>query len=112
MRQMGYGLMLVVLLPIELAATTAPTDPPKTATVTIDNFSFKPSELVIARGTTVTWVNRDDVPHTATAKGKAPAFDSKTIDGDERFAFKFDAAGTYKYYCKVHPHMTGTIVVK
>jgi plastocyanin len=87
-------------------------------TVRIDNFAFTPKTLTVPVGATVTWVNHDDVPHTATAKAAAgggdaqqPAFDSNTIDSDERFSFTFTAAGTYPYYCKVHPHMTGTIIV-
>ncbi len=80
--------------------------------VSIDNFNFKPKELTISAGTTVTWVNKDDVPHTATAKGESPAFDSKALDTDDKYSFTFKNAGTFEYYCKVHPHMTGTIIVK
>jgi plastocyanin len=60
----------------------------------------------------VTWVNHDDVPHTATATGDSPAFDSGALDTDEKFSFTFKAPGTYPYACKVHPHMTGTVIVK
>jgi plastocyanin len=93
------------------APTTAP-DVPTTATVEIDNFNFKPRELTVKVGATVTWVNHDDVPHTATVKGKSPAFDSGMLDTDDKFSFTFKKPGTYPYYCKVHPHMTATIVVK
>ncbi len=86
-------------------ATTEP------ATVKIENFSYEPKELTVAVGTTVTWVNEDDVPHTATGEGESPAFDSKALDTDDKFSFTFSKAGTYPYYCKVHPHMKGTIVV-
>ena len=81
------------------------------ATVKIENFSYEPKELTVAVGTTVTWVNEDDVPHTATGEGESPAFDSKALDTDDKFSFTFSKAGTYPYYCKVHPHMKGTIVV-
>ena len=85
---------------------------PADVTVRIDNFTFSPAKLTIAAGTKVTWINHDDVPHTATAKGKSHAFDSNPLDTDEKFTFTFTTAGTYDYYCKVHPHMTGTIIVK
>ncbi|MGA2231085.1 MAG: cupredoxin family copper-binding protein [Tepidisphaeraceae bacterium] len=80
--------------------------------VKIENFAFEPNELQIAVGTTVTWQNADDVPHTATAKGEDPAFDSGPLDTDDKFSFTFSKPGTYAYYCKVHPHMTGVITVK
>jgi plastocyanin len=78
--------------------------------VAIDNFSFNPHTLTVAPGTIVTWVNRDDVPHTVTANGKA--FDSKALDTDDRFSHAFTAPGIYPYFCAVHPHMTGQIIVK
>lgn len=89
----------------------APTTQPA-ATVKIENFSFEPRELTVSAGTTVTWVNEDDVPHTATAEGDSPAFDSHALDTDDRFSFTFTKPGNYPYYCKVHPHMKGTINVE
>jgi plastocyanin len=80
--------------------------------VKIDNFTFQPKELQIAVGTTVTWQNADDVPHTATSKDKLQAFDSGALDTDDKFSFTFSKRGTYTYYCKVHPHMTGVVTVK
>jgi plastocyanin len=80
--------------------------------VTIDNFAFSPKTLTVPAGTKVTWINRDDVPHTATSTAKPPAFDSKALDTDDKFSFVFTAPGTYPYFCAVHPHMTGEIVVK
>ena len=98
-----------MLLLANSGATTAPT----TATaVGINNFNFEPKELTVTVGTTVTWTNHDDVPHTATGEGDAPAFDSKALDTDEKFSFTFKTPGSYPYYCKVHPHMTGLIIVK
>ena len=89
---------------------TAPAS--KATIVEIDNFNFKPRDLTINAGGTVTWINHDDVPHTATGKGKTAIFDSKMLDTDEKFSFTFKNPGSYSYYCKVHPHMTATIVVK
>jgi plastocyanin len=81
-------------------------------TVKIENFSFLPKELDIAVGTTVTWQNADDVPHTATSKDDPQVFDSGPLDTDDKFSFTFNKPGKYTYYCKVHPHMTGVVVVK
>jgi len=96
------------------AASPAPATQPAaaTATVKITDFHFDPESVTVAHGASVTWVNQDDVPHTATAKGDKPLFDSKALDTDEHYSFTFTTAGTYTYYCKVHPHMTGTIIVK
>jgi len=80
--------------------------------VKIDNFTFQPKELEVAVGTTVTWTNVDDVPHTATSKDDPQTFDSGALDTDEKFSFTFTKPGKYPYYCKVHPHMTGVITVK
>ena len=106
--------------PVVSAGATQPADepmrPPAEAAgevkVSIDNFAFKPKELSVAAGTTVTWINHDDVPHTASSAGDRPAFDSKALDTDDKYSFTFTRPGTYKYYCKVHTHMTGTVVVK
>ena len=92
--------------------TSAPAVAPKVVQVSIDNFAFKPRKLSVPAGTTVTWVNHDDVPHTATGSGEQPAFDSKALDTDDKYSFTFTKPGTYKYFCKVHTHMTGTVVVK
>jgi len=122
---MRHITLLVVLLiagcasqtpatPIASASHAAPATQPATqpTTVAIDNFHFTPSSITVARGATVTWVNHDDVPHTATANGDTPAFDSGALDTDEKFSFTFTAPGTFTYFCKVHPHMTGTVIVK
>jgi len=78
--------------------------------VRIDNFVFNPAELTIAVGTTVKFVNHDDIPHTVVDKNKA--FRSKALDTDDTFSFTFANAGTYDYFCGLHPHMTAKIVVK
>jgi plastocyanin len=95
-------------------ASTPATQPTTQAavTVTIENFAFIPKEVDITAGTTVTWQNADDVPHTATSKGDVQIFDSGPLDTDDKFSFTFNQPGTYAYYCKVHPHMTGVVVVK
>lgn len=78
--------------------------------VKIDNYSFTPQSITVPVGTTVTWTNADDVPHTVAATDLA--FHSKAMDTDEQYSHTFDAPGTYKYFCTVHPKMTGTVVVE
>jgi plastocyanin len=78
--------------------------------VTIHNFVFAPQELTVAVGTTVKWVNHDDTPHLVMDKNKA--FRSKAFDIDESFSFTFASAGTFDYFCGLHPYMVGKIIVK
>jgi amicyanin len=80
------------------------------AKVTIDNFTFAPAELTVSVGTTVTWDNHDDIPHTVVEKNKL--FRSKALDTDDSYSFTFTSAGTYDYFCSLHPHMVGKIIVK
>ncbi len=90
------------------------TAPPAAAAyqVVIDNFTFSPATVTAPVGTRVTWVNHDDVPHTATSRTKPRAFDSGALDTDDTFSFVFKTPGTYEYFCAVHPHMTGKVIVK
>jgi plastocyanin len=83
---------------------------PATAEVKVDNFSFGPATLTVAAGTTVTWTNQDDIPHTVVSTEKV--FKSKVLDTDEKFSYTFAKAGTYPYFCSIHPKMTGTVVVQ
>jgi plastocyanin len=78
--------------------------------VKIDNFVFNPQQITVKAGDTVTWVNHDDIPHTVTSK--TMAFRSKAMDTDDKFSFTFATPGTFPYFCALHPHMTGTIVVE
>jgi plastocyanin len=80
--------------------------------IVIDNFTFDPPELTVPVGTRVTWVNHDDVPHTATHSTKPRTFESGTLDTDQKYSFVFTKAGVYDYFCAVHPKMTGRITVK
>ena len=79
--------------------------------VRIDNFAFTPKTLTVERGTIVTWVNHDDVPHKVTSTDKKFA-SSQALDTDQKFSHTFTQAGTYDYFCSIHPRMTGQIVVK
>jgi plastocyanin len=80
--------------------------------VTIDNFAFTPAEITVSPGTTVTWLNRDDIPHTVTDAADAKAFKSAPLDTGDSFSHLFAAPGTYHYFCSLHAHMQGTIVVR
>jgi plastocyanin len=81
-----------------------------TNVITIDNFTFAPRELTVAVGTTVKWVNHDDIPHTVVEK--KTTFRSKALDTDDSYSYTFTGAGTFDYFCGLHPHMVGQIIVK
>jgi plastocyanin len=87
----------------------APADSP--STVSIDNFTFTPASLTVKAGTTVTFINKDDIPHAIASSTNAFA-KSKALDTDDRVSFTFTTTGTYKYFCYLHPHMVGSIVVE
>ena len=94
-----------------LACVIAPSVAQNTAVpVTIDNFVFEPARVTVKVGTTVTWTNHDDVPHTVTAVDKS--FSSGALDTDDKFSHQFTTPGTYAYFCSIHPTMTGQIIVK
>ena len=97
---------IAATLPLLLGSTRARAEDTK---VSIDNFTFAPAQLTVKVGTTVTWTNHDDIPHTVVSAGK---FRSKTMDTDDSFSFTFTVAGDYKYFCSLHPHMTGMIKVE
>ena len=101
---MLLGPIAGALLALGAVAAQEPTE------VKIDNFVFNPAELTVAVGTTVKFVNHDDIPHTVVDKNKA--FRSKAFDTDDAFSFTFASAGTFEYFCGLHPHMVGKIIVK
>ena len=118
MRRSVWSLVLApMVLAVSLSASNSRTfatraEQPQasSAEVKIDNFSFGPATLTVAVGTTVTWTNRDDIPHTVVSDDKI--FKSKVLDTDEKFSFTFTKPGTYPYFCSVHPKMTGKVVVQ
>jgi plastocyanin len=83
-----------------------------TQEIKIDDFRFVPGTLTIPIGTTVTWINDDGEPHTVTSSDDPRRFRSAVLDTGDRFSFTFSEAGTYAYFCSVHPHMTGKIIVR
>jgi plastocyanin len=111
----GMAATAIVALGLLLAGSpkvAANTQQLATTEVKIDNFSFGPGTLTVAVGTTVTWTNRDDIPHTIVSTDDPKAFKSKVLDTDEKFSFTFSNAGTYPYFCSIHPKMTGKVIVQ
>jgi plastocyanin len=83
-----------------------------TVAVKIDNFSFGPVALTVPVGATVTWINRDDMPHTVVSTDDSKTLKSKVLDTNEKFSFTFSKAGSYPYFCSIHPKMTGKVIVQ
>jgi plastocyanin len=108
MAALGLGVAGLGVSPARVAASARSTG--ATMEVRIDNFAFGPTEVTVAVGTTVTWTNRDDIPHTVVSTDKVSK--SKVLDTDEKFSFTFSTPGTYPYFCSLHPKMTGKVVVQ
>lgn len=102
-----FALAAIAASPLARSANAKAGD----ATIHIDNFAFSPETLRVAAGTKVTWVNRDDMIHTIVDENKS-AFKSTPMDTDQSFSFVFAKPGTYRYFCSIHPQMTGTVVVQ
>jgi plastocyanin len=119
LRSLGLAIAAAMILHADVvrAEDAKPTDAKTTEAkateagpeVHIDNFTFESAQLTVKVGTTVTWTNRDDIPHTVVSAGK---FRSKTMDTEGTFSFTFTAPGEYKYFCSLHPHMTGMVKVE
>jgi plastocyanin len=105
------GAFAAALLLALVPALLAPVSSARAADieVKIDNFTFTPQKLTVKAGTTVTWTNDDDIPHTVVSTGH---FRSKALDTEDKFSFTFTTPGSYEYFCGLHPHMTGTITVE
>jgi plastocyanin len=96
-----------LLLALPLLAPARAED--EAAHIMIDNFVFSPAELKVKTGTKVIWKNQDDIPHTVMAKGGV--FRSKPLDTDDEFSYVFAKAGKVDYFCTLHPHMVGSVIV-
>jgi plastocyanin len=111
MRHLALALALAIGL-VGAPAVAAPAPrAPAAVTVRISNFTFSQPKLSVAPGTTVTWINDDDIPHNVVAADNR-MFRSHVLDTGDSFSFTFPATGVFGYYCSLHPHMTGQIVVK
>lgn len=120
MKKLTYSLTAATLLLLifgllthrhVMSAASPPNDSRRKYQINIDNFSFTPTTLTVPVGAEVTWTNKDDVPHTVVSTNKAFSH-SPALDTDESFSHAFATAGTYEYYCSVHPKMIGKVVVK
>ena len=110
-RTLGFaaGAALCLCASAVMAQQLAATTPNQ---VVIDDFAFSPATLTVAAGAQVTWVNQDEEPHTVMSVDKSTPFKSPALDTKDQFSFVFTKPGIYKYFCSIHSHMTGTIVVK
>jgi plastocyanin len=106
----ALGAATATMLAAVVIPSSAQTAAPASA-ISIDNFTFTPASLTVKAGTTVTWTNRDDIPHGIASSSNAFK-KSKALDTDDSFSFTFETPGTFQYFCYLHPHMTGTIVVE
>ena len=103
-RSLGLAVAAAILLHLGTAPAQA-----EELKVTIDNFTFKPDAVTVPVGTRIVWVNDDDIPHSIVeTTGK---FHSPALDTEDKFSFTFDKAGSYEYFCGLHPHMKGKVVV-
>ena|SRR6266576_3667207 len=109
---MAAPVMIAMLLLFAGSPRVTAVDQPSKANpeVKIDNFVFGPQTLTVPVGATVTWTNKDDIPHTTVSTDGV--FKSKVMDTEDKFSYTFDKAGTYSYYCTIHPKMTGKVVVQ
>ena len=106
------SVMIAIILLVAGSPIVTAADQPAAANaaVNIDNFVFGPQTITVPVGATVTWTNKDDIPHTSVSTDGV--FKSKVLDTDEKFSYTFTKAGTYSYFCSIHPKMTGQVVVK
>ena len=109
MRRLPYLATLTLMAVLVLAPNAEAQD--DTMTVSIQDFFFSPANITVQPGTSVTWVNNGQAPHTVTATDPAGAFDSGTLQPGESFSFTFKQPGTYAYYCTIHPFIKGTVTV-
>ncbi len=104
-----FGWFAAIVVNAAIATATADSAP---TLVTIANFTFSPATIEVPVGTTVEWVNSDDVPHTVTGADTSSPLGSPALDTDDRYVTTFSKPGRYRYFCSLHPQMVGTIVVK
>lgn len=110
MLPLAVAALTISIVPVHAAAAETTEATAKAIEVKIDNFTFNPARITVPAGTTVTWDNADDIPHTVTSSTKL--FKSKVLDTADKFSFTFTTPGVFEYFCSLHPHMTGTIVVE
>ena len=106
------SVVIAIAMIVAGSPSVAAKDQPSAAApeIKIDNFVFGPQTIAVPVGATVTWTNKDDIPHTSVST--EGVFKSKVLDTDEKFSYTFTKAGAYPYYCTIHPKMTGKVVVQ
>lgn len=109
-RSDGRGALAALAMAILVSAAPSLSAHAGGVEVKIDNFTFTPDRITVKAGTTITWINDDDIPHTVASSAKL--FKSKTLDTEDSYSFTFTTPGVYAYFCSLHPHMTGTVVVE
>ena len=103
------ALASLALVAPSLSEDATPAAPQATNSVKIDNFTFNPPVITVPVGTTVTWANGDDIPHTVVSI--SAKMRSKPLDTNDSFSFTFKDAGEFAYFCSIHPHMMGKVIV-
>jgi plastocyanin len=102
----------LLALGLAAASVSARASTPAPATVHISNFTFSPAVIEVPIGTSLNWVNDDDVPHTVVGTDRDSPLKSSALDTEDHYAVIMSKPGTYHYFCSLHPHMTGTVIVK
>jgi len=112
LRRSRAFLTVVSVSALSLVAASNPSRgaPPDSPQIVIKDFMFAPNSLTVKAGSTVTWANKDDEPHSVVSD--TGLFRSGAVDTNETFSFKFDKPGTYHFTCAIHPRMVGTIIVQ
>lgn len=103
-------LIALIILSIAMSGCTeqkTQTQPVTANAIDIMDFAFNPDTITVAKGTTVTWTNKDSAQHTVTGT----AFTSGTLNQGQSYSYTFNEAGTFEYYCKFHPSMLGKVIV-
>ncbi len=102
--------LAVMVIGLGVARLVVPARAAETA-ASIDNFAFTPATLRVLAGTRIVWTNHDDIPHTVTSAIPPKLFHSGPLDTDDSFGFTFTTPGTVAYFCALHPHMQGNVIV-
>jgi len=108
--RIGMALVFVMLMAPTHSHTQPAASVETPVEITIDNFTFTPAVITVEPGTMIRWLNRDDIPHTVVAKSLT--FKSKALDTDDSFLHRFNEVGVVDYFCSLHPHMTGKIIIR
>jgi plastocyanin len=106
------GALLSFGIGADPAATPQSIDDGQAGMIVIGHFAFGPRTLTVAAGAVVTWRNEDDDPHTVIGTDPGSAIQSPPLDSGDRYSIALTKPGTYRYFCSLHPHMTGTVIVQ